>query len=473
MNTTKSALVFFLIFQLLQAGYLSAQTASSSTSDDQTDIAVTVYDANLGLVKDTREINTYKGVNELKFMDVAERINSTTVHIKSLTDPEGLTVLEQNYEYDLLNPQKLMEKYVGKEVHFVEIDEKTQEEKLTKAILLSTNEGNIFQVHGKIMFEVPGRIVLPKIPENLIAKPTLVWLLRADKSGSQKVEASYLTDGINWKADYIAILNQKDTAIDLSGWVTVDNRTGATYNNASLKLVAGDVQRVTPEVRRFLKRQVAGVRGAEAPQFEEEAFFEYHLYTLDRKTTIKDKQTKQINLLKASNIPVKKTFIVRGQQNYYFSRLTNSHKKIGVFLQFKNAKKHHLGMPLPKGIVRVYKKDTEGSLQFIGENRIEHTPKDEKIKIKVGDAFDIVTERKQTEYKKIGDRVNEVAFEITIRNHKDEAVKVNVIEPVSGDWEILNSSHKYEKTSAHEIRFTVIVPEDGNVQVTYNVRVSY
>ena len=468
--------VLVVCFISFYAAGAYGQQTKSSTRDDQVDIAITVYNSNLGLVKDTREIVVEKGIHELKFKDVAEQTNATTVHVKSLTDADGLTVLEQNYEYDLLSQQKLLEKYVGQEIHFVEIDKETGARKVTQAELLSTGGGNIYRVDGKIVFDVPGSIELPRIPDNLIAKPTLAWLLEAKKSGKHKVEASYLTDGINWKADYIAVLNEKDTALDLSGWVTIDNRSGATYENAALKLVAGDVQRVQPErVRREYFAEARSVKAYEAPQFEEDSFFEYHIYTLGRKTTIKNNQTKQMELLNSSDISIQKQFVYKGDRWFYIRRMNDPGQgnKVGVFIHFENAKKNNLGMPLPKGTVRVYKRDKDGSLQFVGENNIDHTPKDEKIKIKVGDAFDVVAERKQTDFKSISKGVNEVAFEIQIRNHRDEKVAVTVSEPVFGDWEVVEASHKYEKTSARELLFPVEVAANGEAVLSYRVRVTY
>ena len=465
--------LIFCCFDLF-AGLSVAQQTKSSTRDDQTDLAVTVYNSNLGLVKDTREIVIGKGLQELMFKDVAERIKATTVHVKSLTDADGLTVLEQNYEYDLLSQQKLLEKFVGQEIHFVQTDRETGKQTVTKAELLSTGRGNIFRVDGKIVFDVPGSLELPKIPENLIAKPTLAWMLDAKKGGTHKIEASYLTDGINWHADYIAVLNEKDTALDLSGWVTIDNKSGATYENAALKLVAGDLQRVQPEYARRA-RFVSGVRGSEAPKFEEASFFEYHIYTLGRRTTIKNNQTKQMELLNSTDISIQKEYTYRGDRSFYTRRITdlNKENKVGVSIRFDNVTKNNLGMPLPKGTVRAYKKDKDGSLQFVGENTIDHTPKDEGIRIKIGDAFDIVAERKQTDFKTIAQAVVEVGFEIELRNHKDENITVTISEPVYGDWEMLEASHKYEKASAGEVLFPVDVKAGEQAVLTYRARLKF
>ncbi|MBM4278518.1 MAG: DUF4139 domain-containing protein [Deltaproteobacteria bacterium] len=455
----------------IQIGFAAPLT---STLKDQQDVAITIYNSNIGLVKDTRLIDLKPGIHELKFMDVAGKIDPTTVHIKSLLNGSSLDVLEQNYEYDLLSPQKLLEKYVGQKVQLATINQETKKEEMVEATLLSTQGGNIFQIGDKIHIGHYGRILLSKIPENLISQPTLVWMLESKLSRPQKVEASYLTSGINWKADYVAVLNKLDTMTDMTGWVTIDNRSGATYQNALLKLVAGDIHRVKGEMRMDYARPMAAAKEV-SQQFKEESFFEYHLYTLDRRTTIKDNQTKQMSLLDANQVPVKKLFIFSGYPHYYYSRYdqrTNK-QKVGVFLELENTKKNNLGMPLPKGTIRVYKEDKDGSLQFVGEDRIDHTPKDEKIKIKIGEAFDVVGERVQTEYKHLGWNLYEVAFEVSLRNHKKEDIKVLVEEPIPGDWEMLSNAHSYEKLSANLIRFEVPVAKDKEVKVKYRIRFKY
>jgi hypothetical protein len=471
----RSALI--TVFSLLVSAQLAFAEPLSSTLKDQQDLAVTIYNSNIGLVKDTRLIDLKTGVFELKFMDVAAKIDPTTVHIKSLVNGSSLNVLEQNYEYDLLSPQKLLEKFVGQKVQLATIDPETKKEEIVDAILLSTQGGNIFQIGDKIHIGYPGRILLPRIPDNLIPNPTLVWVLENRLGKPQKIEASYLTSGINWKADYVAVLNKSDTMTDLTGWVTIDNKSGAAYQNALLKLVAGDINRVQQEMKDYVARggKVAAKEAAPAPQFKEESFFEYHLYTLDRRTTIKDNQTKQMTLLDASRVPIKKLFIFPGVPAYYYYRYDqrSDKQKIGVFLEIENAKKNNLGMPLPKGTVRVYKEDNDGSLQFIGEDRIDHTPKDEKFKIKIGEAFDVVGERVQTDYKRLGDNLFEVAFEVSLRNHKKEDIKVLVEEPIPGDWEMLSNTHPYEKVNAHLIRLDVPLAKDKEVKVRYRIRFKY
>src|SRR4030066_1007781 len=322
---TKNLLIVLMVIVLMVIGYSAmALTEKSLTQpiddkkaealstglEDQKGVAVTIYNVNLGLVKDQREIKLLKGLGELRFMDVASQIIPTSVHIKSVINPDSLQILEQNYEYVLLNPQKLLDKYVGKEVKLYYKNPYTEREEIVTATLLSNNGGPIFKIGDEITFGHPGRIIFPEIPENLISKPTLVWLINNTLSHPQKVEASYLTNGINWRADYVVTLNDKDDKADLSGWVTIDNKSGATYKNAKLKLVAGDVNRVKDEYEYKDKMlRLAEVASKAAPQFKEEEFFEYHIYTLQRPSTIKENQTKQISLVSADNIPVKKELL--------------------------------------------------------------------------------------------------------------------------------------------------------------------
>jgi hypothetical protein len=477
---------FLAVLLLLGISYRTVSSAekrdgkavsATSTLDDQTNVALTIYNVNLGLVKDQRQIKLFKGIGDLRFIDVAAQIMPTSVHIKSLLEPTSLQVLEQNYEYDLLNPQKLLDKYVGKEVKLYTKNPYTEREEVVIATLLSNNGQPIFKIGDEITFGHPGRIIFPGVPENLNAKPTLVWMLENTLPSAQKIEASYLTSGINWRSDYVVTLNDKDDKADLSGWVTIDNHSGTTYKNAKLKLVAGDVNRVRDEYeyKDKMMRLAEVAAKAAAPQFKEDSFFEYHIYTLERPATVKDNQTKQISLVTADDIPVKKELLYYGANYYYYSRYGEamSNQKIGVFIEIQNKKENNLGIPLPKGAVRVYKADKEGSLQFVGEDSIDHTPKDEKVRIKLGDAFDVVGSRKQTEWKKIAYDTYEAAFEISLRNHKKEHVIVKVVEPIPGDWTMLSSSHEYKKSEAFTAEFNVPVPRDQEVKLTYRVRMRY
>ncbi|MCS6927396.1 MAG: DUF4139 domain-containing protein [Candidatus Binatia bacterium] len=458
----------------VQGCLLTLATAATITSTvaDQTEVALTVYNADIGLVKEVREIELSDGEHELHFRDVAAQIIPATVHIKSLTDGHSLHLLEQNYEYDLLSPEKLLEKYVGQEVKLLDKNYYTGKEEIVTATLLSTTGSPVYKVGDEISLGLPGRVILPRIPENLVTRPTLVWRLRSRGPGKQRVEASYLTKQITWRADYVAVLSTDERRADLSGWVTIDNKSGGAYRNATLKLVAGEIHRVE-EPQAMYQRAMAAAEAA-PPQFREEGLFEYHVYTLDRPTTVKDNQTKQVSFLSAANIPVTKRLLLRGQQGYFFTAYGPDDdiptQKVSVFLALTNTADNNLGLPLPKGTVRVYKADKEGALQFIGEDQIAHTPKNETVQVKMGEAFDVVGKRKQTEYKRVARNVTEVAWEITLRNRKEESVTVRVDESVPGDWEVVTASHPYEKADAHTLRFEVTVPQQGEVTVTYRVR---
>jgi hypothetical protein len=468
----RTPLIATLLIVALATGRPAAAAPVSVTRDDQREVMVTIYNGNLGLVKDLREVRFPSGQTEVQFMDVAALIDPTTVHLKSITDAPGLKILEQNYEYDLLTSQKLMEKYVGRKVRLYQGDGTYHE-----ATLLSTN-GPVFEINGQIHMGQYGRLVLPSLPENLVSKPTLVWLLRNQTARPQRVEASYLTSGITWKADYVMVLNPADTRSDLTGWVTIDNKSGATYGNAALKLVAGDVNRAQDARRdqRMMELASKAVSPAVASHdFVSEGFFEYHLYTLDGRTTIKDNQTKQLSLLSSNEIPITKELIYYGAADYYRTTygVPISNQKVGVYLEVKNSKENRLGLPLPKGKVRVYKADVAGSQQFVGEDWIDHTPKDERVKIKLGNAFDLVGERTQKDFKKLASNLYEVEWEIALRNHKTEAQTVTVIEPVPGDWQVVSSSHTYEKIQAHTLKYQIPVPKEGAAKLTYRVRIRY
>jgi len=406
----RTVAIALMLTTSLASGAEAAQVAVGR--DAQTDVMVTIYNGNLGLVKDVRETRLPTGLHETEFTDVAAQIDPTTVHLKSL--------------------------HLG---------------------------------HN-------GRLVLPSLPENLVSKPTLVWLLRNALAGPQRVEASYLTGGITWKADYVMVLDAADATADLTGWVTIDNRSGATYANAALKLVAGDVNRA-PEGRRSqraleMAAEAASMQDA-ARDFTSEGFFEYHLYTLDGRTTVKDNQTKQLTLMSAGDVPVVKELIYYGAQDYYRTSygMPMSNQKVGVYLDIKNAKEHRLGVPLPKGKIRVYKADASGSQQFVGEDWIDHTPKDERVKIKMGDAFDLVGERTQKDFRKLGSNIYEVEWEIALRNHKKTDQTVTVIEPVPGDWQVMASTHAWEKPQAHTLKFQIPVAKEGASRLTYRVRLKF
>jgi hypothetical protein len=449
----------------------------STTLNDQTELAVTVYNSNIALVRDVRQLQMPSGGFRLKFMDIAATVNPATVHFRSLTDPEKLNVTEQNYEYDLLEPAKLLNKYVGKEVTLVRsyMDNGTTKHEEIKATLLANNNGPVWRVGNDIVTGMEGESYrFPGVPANLYDRPTLLMSLENTGATKQKIEASYLAANLSWNADYVLTVGRDDRAADLDGWVTVVNNSGTAFHNAKLQLVAGDLNRL-PQLNAgdMVVRSIPMAKAAPAPQFEQENFSEYHLYSLGRKTSVEDKETKQISLLQGSGIPVEKLLIVNGQ-NYYYRGQQNPGSpmkdQVMVYYKFKNEAKAGLGIPLPAGNVRVYQKDSKGGVLFVGEDRIDHTPKDEFLNVKIGNAFDVVSERKQVDYKSLGSHTWEIEYEITLRNHKDTTVTVQVNEPIGGDWEMLSSSFKYEKTAAFAARFEVPVAANGEAVLRYRVR---
>jgi hypothetical protein len=455
---------------LVLAGALAA---ALSTGADREELALTIYNQNFGLVREVRQLDLPRGEVTLEFSDVAARIQPETVAIRALGG--GLNVLEQNYLYDLLSPEKLLSKYVGRRVKIYRWNEKLGRDEAHDAEVLATNGGTILRIGNEITFGYPGRLAFPEIPENLIAKPTLRWLLDSRKQ-KPRVEVSYLTRELNWKADYVLVLDAANEHASLNAWVTLTNQSGTSYENTRLKLVAGDVQRVGDRVDYRKEAKRARLASAVAEDaFREEGFFEYHLYTLQRRTTLHDNEQKQVALLEADQVGIVKRLIFESAAHWYRGAYPQPlrNQKVGVFIEFENAEQNRLGMPLPKGVIRLYQADTEGAQQFVGEDRIEHTPRDETVRLKTGEAFDVVADRKQTDFEITGQCTSESAYSIELRNHKDNAETVEILERVGGDWKIQHSTHHAEKEDAHSFRFTVEVPSRGKTRVEYRVRVRW
>jgi hypothetical protein len=446
-------------------------------------VDITVYNQNLALVKDKRVLALKSGMNEVRFTDVAAQIDPTSVQFTSLTDPSGTRVLEQNYAYDIVGSAKILQKYLDQNISLVTEDGSRYSGKLLSGsddIIVQGDDGQVTTVKLARVRELK----FPNLPGGLITKPTLIWLVNSSKEGNHDTQVTYMTNGINWKANYVVVTNKDDTAMNMNGWVTIDNQSGATYEDANLKLVAGDVRRVTPvpAARDGYAMPTAPTAKAEA-QFVQQDIFEYKLYSLQRATTIRNRETKQIEFTNAAGTPITKLFVYDGASNLRFSGYQNtdanygktSGTKVAVMIEFKNSEQNKLGMPLPKGTIRVYKADADGSNQFIGEDNIDHTPKDEMIRLNIGNAFDVVGERKQMNFSKIGDRVIEETYEIKLRNHKKEAVEVRVVEHLFrwSNWQILKSNQDFTKTDAQTMEFRVKVAPDGESTVNYTVRYSW
>src|SRR5580698_8510187 len=452
----------------------------STSLGDQTDLNVTVYNSNIALVRDVRNLTLPSGTFRLKFMDIAATVNPATVHFRSLNEPDKLGVIEQNYEYDLLEPAKLLHKYVGKEVTLVRSyqDSGTTKHEEIKATLLSDNNGQVWKIGNDI---VTGGYAesyrFPDIPANLYDRPTLLMSLENSGARKQQIETSYLANSLSWNSDYVLTVGRDDKAADLDGWVTLTNNSGTAFHNARLQLVAGDLNRLPVNGRNEMMDARVMAKAAPAPaQFQQESFSEYHLYTLGRRTSVEDKETKQISLLEGTGVPVEKIFVVNGQNFYYRSAQAPGQPQkdpVMVYYKFKNEEKAGIGMPLPEGNVRVYQKHSKGGILVVAEDRIDHTPKDENVTIHIGNAFDVIAERKQTDFKKIANNVYEMEFEITLRNHKDTPITVEANEPIGGNWEMLSSSYKFTKTAAFAAQFQVPVDKNGTSVLKYRVRVTY
>lgn len=448
-----------VITKVEPANPLKFITAEAAETDSATE--VTVYNTNLALVKERRELDLNTGVNNIEYTDVAALIDPTSVMFED-TKNKNTAVLEQNYEYDLVSSYKLLDKFLGKEITATEKEGETYTGTLLShdgGVVLQLSDGKVVSITEVSRFEFPDSA-------GLLTKPTLVWQIYSPVSGSRDVLTSYLTGGMSWNANYIVKTNADDTKADIQGWVSIDNRAGTTYEDARLKLVAGDVHRiVVPEPGYYevpVEAEEEAYDGAKGG-FVEESFFEYHLYTLERAATLRNNEVKQISLLSADSVPVEKELIFDASKN----------SDVQVVLNLTNSRQKGLGMPLPAGVVRVYKADSEGQLQFLGEDSVDHTPKDEEIEIAVGNAFDITGTRTQTDYQRVSNDVWRESYEIELKNHKSEAQKVRVVERFYGDWEITKNSDTYRKTDAYTAEWEVTVPADGSKKITFTVERTY
>ena len=435
-----------------------------ATSLAVSQVAITIYNQNLAVVKDTRDMEFPSGIGDIQFRDVASQIDPTSVHFKA----NNVELLEQNYQYDLVNSSKILEKYIDHSIQVVS-DSKQGSAVFTGTLLSFTTgvDGDVVlqSKMGEIMIIRRSTIrdlSFPELPEGLITRPTLVWKVNSKKSGTRPAEVSYMTGGVSWHAEYVAVLAPNESSFELGAWVSIDNKSGATYKDAKVKLMAGDVHRAPRIMWEKAGRGELDMLAAQAPAFEEKAFADYHLYTLQRTSTLKDQEVKQISLFEPSTVAAHTVYTFDGARQG---------ERVKKELVFMNSEKDGLGKPLPAGKFRVYQRDEDKALEFIGEDRINHTPIDEEVEIMVGYAFDLVGERERTDRKKIADRVYREAYEIKLRNHKKEKnVTIRVEEHLPGDWEILEKSHKFEKIDTNTIRFNVEVPSGKEVIITYRVQ---
>jgi hypothetical protein len=478
----KSQLLNTIIAGLLLASQASRAAVPDeivSTAADQQNVAVTIYNDNLALVKDARQVSLARGLNQLAWREVSAQMRPETALLRNLSNPDGFRLQEQNFDFDLLTPEKLLEKYVGREVIVIRSHPTTGAETREPATVLSTNNGVVLKFGDRIETGVPGRLAFSGVPDTLRDTPTLVISLVNPAAGTQNLELSYLTGGLSWRADYVAELNANDGHMDLNGWVTLTNQSGAAYPNAKLQLVAGDLNRVRDPEPAPRAMMAMAAKVADAAEMQQESLFEYHLYTLQRPTTLRENQTKQVALMSASRVPVQKEYLLAGSNYYYSGQYgeLGQKMKVGVFVEFDN-KGEGLGIPLPKGVIRMYKRDSQGNAQFVGEDRIDHTPKNETVRLKLGDAFDLTADRKQTDFQKLAgtgryNYVFESAYEIVLKNAKQEAVTVIVREPMPGDWTMVSASQPHTKAASGIAEWQVNVPAEGKATLTYRVRVRY
>jgi hypothetical protein len=459
---------------------LSAQLAAAETAvttETQTGIAVTIYNQDLALIRDSRTVAVTMGENDLAFIDVAAGMRPETALLNS--SGNALDILEQNFDFDLLTPEKLLEKSVGQTIRVVRTNPTTGEDTTEEAEVLSVMNGQaVLKIGDRIETAVPGRLVYSGVPANLRARPTLVVKADSDAGGNVAVDLSYLTRGLSWSADYVLDLAPDEKTVAINGWVTLTNQSGISYNDAKLQLVAGDVNQVQQYMQRDMVAMGAAMaEAAPAPKMTQEAAFEYHLYSVGRPTTLKENQTKQVAMLAAVDVPVTKQYLLANSANvwgnYGYNFGEAPRQNATVKLRFQNEEASHLGMPLPGGIIRVYKKDSDGDALFVGEDSIEHTPKNERVDLTLGQAFDITARAKQTDHARLADDLYENAYSIEIKNAKTEAVTVDLREALPGEWQILEESLKSEKLDANTAAWKVEVPAEGSTTVTYKVRIKF
>ncbi len=453
----------------------TSQAKVTATVNERQSLQLTVYNSNLALIRDSRKVDLQQGEQELVFGGIATKIQPESAFLNG----KGVEVLEQNYSFDLLSPESLLRKHLGKEIIIVRRKNDMDEEYRVKARVLSVAGGVVLQIDDQIETAIDGRIIFPEVPEGLHAKPYLTMMVNSSSSGEREVKLSYLTQGMTWRADYVAQLNKESNRLDLQGWVTLTNSSGTEYENARLQLVAGDVNRVQPERMVMLAAETRmAADSAKSAPMQRESLLAYHLYSVDRPTTVLQNQTKQISLLQENDAICRQQFVFRSPSpHYYWSRVGEIVKGVGVevILRMKNDEASNLGLPKPAGTVRVYREDESGSYQFVGEDTVPHTPENKQMNIKLGRSFDITADRVQTEFTlsrgaNNQQRIYESGYAITVHNAKAENTEVKIEENIPGDWQILSESQPHVKESAAKVSWKVKVNAKSSTELRYRVR---
>jgi hypothetical protein len=508
----------FLTFLLLLASAATGLTQKTSNQSNDDAAALTIYNQSFAVVRQTLPLDLKSGTNQLEITDITAHLEPDSVILRDLKSGRDLRILEQNYRSDVASQGRLLALYEGKIIEFLVPDKDGNRKLMPGKIIRSgytphyqaysaydqqyyqqqqayVNAGNgepIIEIDGKLQFGLPGQPIFPALSNDTILKPTLSWLLQSDRPGNTNAEFSYVTGGMSWHADYNVVAPVSGNLLDIVGWVTLDNQTGKTFQNAHIKLMAGDVNKLRPhDIGMSDAINMNGALRAEAPApaVTERNFDEYHLYTLERPSTLYDRETKQVEFVRASGVPSRRLYVYDGvklDQNYRGYQMeqirdlenfgVQSNSKIWSMVEFKNSKENHLGMPLPKGRVRFYRRDTDGQLEFTGENMIDHTPSDETIRLYTGNVFDAVGDRKRTGFNidRRGRTLDE-SFEIKLRNHKKEPMEIRVVEHLYRwtNWDIQRTSDPFNKLDSKTVEFHVKVPPDGEKAVTYTAHYSW
>jgi hypothetical protein len=481
-----------------------ALRARARQAEDEREVAenaqpsLTIYNGNFAVVRQFLPLDLKPGVNEVQFTEVTGQLEPDSVMLRDPSGSRLLQVLEQNYRNDPVSPEMLLSLNEGKVLEFRTNQMVDGKPVIVKGKVVRSGWAAgrsyaqpIVEVNGLLQFGLPGQPLFPQMSSESILKPQLDWALRTDKPGAFPAEVAYITGGMSWHADYNIVAPEKGDTVDIVGWVTIDNQSGKAFDHARVKLMAGDVNKIQPGtvggMRDYAAKQ-AVIEASAAPVVTEKAFDEFHLYTLERAVTLHDHETKQVEFVTAQGVASQRLYVYDGAQipQYYgwsYENIRNDHNygtqsnpKIWVMQEFKNTAANHLGMPLPKGRLRFYRRDSDGRLEFTGENLIDHTPKDETVRVYTGNAFDVVGERKRMDYKINVDQMwADESFEIHLRNHKKEAVEVRVVEHLyrGPNWQIKVKSDDYRKLDANTVEFPVKVRADGEAVVTYTVHYSW
>jgi hypothetical protein len=499
-----------LALQPVMGAQVAAQTKDAGKSDAASGPALTIYNQQFAVVRQGLALELKPGQNHVEVTDITGHVEPDSVFLRSLEEGRHLRILEQNYRNDPVSEQLLLSLYEGKAIDFLAPDKTMVQGRIIRsgfvphattmygqryyqaqAAFVQQGAGQpVIEVNGKLQFTLPGQPLFPALADDTVLKPTLSWELETDKAGKAATELSYVTGGMNWEASYNVVAPAKGTDLDLLGWVTLDNQSGKTFRDVRIKLMAGDVNKIQPN-QLYDSREAVAVEAETAggPQVTERAFDEYHLYTLERPTTLYDRETKQVEFVRAAGVKSKTVYVYDGwkidanYRNWSMETIrtqdafgTQSNPKVWVMQEFKNSSDNHLGMPLPKGRVRFYRRDDDGQLEFTGENEIDHTPKDELIRIYTGNAFDLTGERHRLDYKlNSAARWVDESFEIKVRNHKTTAVEVRIVEHLYRwtSWDISKSSEPFNKVDSQTVAFTAQIPPDGEKVVTYLVHYSW